>query len=52
MWHVTPFVVSLCRQLLEPERAEVLWIHINRMLQRLLVAEGIRPYLLGIWCHL
>ncbi len=47
-WRVTPFVVSLCRQLLEPERAEVLWMHINRMLQRLLAAEGIRPYLLGL----
>ena len=44
-WRVTPFVVSLCRQLLEPERAAVLWMHINRMLQRLLAAEGIRPYL-------
>ena len=47
-WRVTPFVVSLCRQLLEPERAEVLWMHINRMFQRLLAAEGIRPYLLGL----
>lgn len=45
-WRITPFLWNLGKEILQPTTAAILWLQVNRMLQRIIVSEGIRPYLL------
>lgn len=47
-WKVAPLIVRFGHLMMSRQTAEVLWLYINRMMQRLLGSNGIRPYLVGI----
>lgn len=47
-FQLTPLVINLGSRVLEPETAHVLWLHINRLGQRILGASTLQPYLAAI----
>lgn len=47
-WSATPIVLHILEGLLQPSVASVLWIHVNKTMQRVLSAEGSRYYIMAI----
>ncbi|WP_295787237.1 DUF445 domain-containing protein [uncultured Veillonella sp.] len=47
-WKVSPLLVRFGHLIMGQETAAVLWLYVNRMMQRLLGSAGIQPYLVGI----
>lgn len=47
-WKVAPLIVRFGHLMMGEQTAGTLWLYINRMMQRLLASNGVRPYLAGI----
>lgn len=47
-WEVAPLLIRFGHLMMQRDTAAVLWLYVNRMAQRLLSSQGIRPYIVGI----
>lgn len=47
-WEVAPLLIRFGHLMMKRETAAILWLYVNRMGQRLLSSQGIKPYIVGI----
>ena len=47
-WRITPLLAQFGRALLEPKTLGILWLHFNRVCQKVIISNAIRPYLIRI----
>lgn len=47
-WEIAPLLIRFGHLMLQRETADTLWFYINRMAQRLIGSEGIKPYIIRI----